>query len=57
MITPYDKAIAAFISSGLSLAAAFGLPIGSGAQTVMLAVTPLISMAATYWVPNKHVAS
>ena len=57
MITPYDKAIAAFISSGLSLAAAFGLPVGPGAQTVMLAVTPLISMAATYWVPNKHVAS
>ena len=52
MVTTYDKAIAALLSSALSLAAAFGLPIGPNAQTVIVAITPFLSMAATYWIPN-----
>lgn len=53
MLTEFDKAIAAFLSSGLGLVAAWGLPVGPSTQNVILSLTPLVSLIATYMVPNK----
>lgn len=57
MITQYDKAIAAFLTSLAGLAAAFGLSqyIGWLTQDTILAITPFVTMIVTWLVPNRPV--
>jgi len=54
MITQYDKAIAAFLSSVAGLAMAFGLTkwVSWLNQDTILAITPFVTMVVTWLVPN-----
>lgn len=54
MITQYDKAIAAFLTSVAGLAAAFGLTkyVSWFNQDTILAITPFLTMIVTWVVPN-----
>jgi hypothetical protein len=55
MITQYDKAIAAFLTSLAGLGAAFGLSkyLTWLNQDTILAITPFVTMIVTWLVPNK----
>lgn len=54
MVTPYDKAIAAFLTSLAGLIAAFYPPLAQWFNPDMvLAITPFISLIVTFLVPNK----
>lgn len=54
MLTAYDKAIAAFLTSLLGLVTAFSPKIGTWVnQDMILAITPFISLIVTFLVPNK----
>lgn len=55
MVTQYDKAIAAFLSSVVGLATAFGLTkyLTWLNQDVIIAITPFVALVATFLVPNK----
>jgi hypothetical protein len=55
MVTQYDKAIAAFLTSLAGLGAAFGLSkyLTWLNQDTILAITPFVTMIVTWLVPNK----
>jgi ABC-type uncharacterized transport system permease subunit len=53
MVTPYDKAIAGFLTSLVALLAAFKLPLGWVSPEVIAAVTPFIVTIVVWLVPNK----
>lgn len=53
MVTEYDKAIAAFLVSALGLLAAFHVDVPWLTPGVIGAVTPFVTLVATWLVPNK----
>lgn len=53
MLTEYDKAIAAFLTSALGVLAAFNVELSWLSPTTIAAITPFISLIITWLVPNK----
>lgn len=53
MITSYDKAIAAFLTSLIGVLAMFNVSAEWINPTTIGAITPFIAMVVTWLVPNK----
>jgi hypothetical protein len=53
MVTSYDKAIAAFLTSLLGLLAAFNLNFSWLNPSTVAAVTPFVVLVVTWLVPNR----